>query len=42
MVRVLICDRVEIEKLALGAGIVVDYKPTISREELERRLDQVP
>jgi D-3-phosphoglycerate dehydrogenase / 2-oxoglutarate reductase len=34
MVRVLICDQVEVEKLALGPGITVDYKPTISRDEL--------
>ena len=34
MVKVLVCDRVEIEKLALGPGIEVDYKPTITREEL--------
>ena len=34
MAQVLICDQVETEKLALGAGIVVDYRPTISREDL--------
>lgn len=34
MVKVLICDPVETEKLALGEGIVVDYRPTISREDL--------
>jgi D-3-phosphoglycerate dehydrogenase len=30
----LICDHVEVDKLALGPGIVVDYRPTITREEL--------
>lgn len=34
MVRILICDHVEVEKLALGHSVDVDYKPTISREEL--------
>jgi len=34
MAKVLICDHVEVEKLALGPGVVVDYKPTISKEEL--------
>jgi D-3-phosphoglycerate dehydrogenase len=34
LVRVLICDHVEVEKLALGPSVIVDYKPTISREEL--------
>jgi D-3-phosphoglycerate dehydrogenase len=34
MAKVLICDQVETEKLALGEGIVVDYRPTISREDL--------
>ena len=34
MARVLICDHVEVEKLALGPGIVVDYRPTITKEEL--------
>jgi len=34
MVKVLICDHVEVEKLALGPGVVVDYKPTITKEEL--------
>jgi D-3-phosphoglycerate dehydrogenase / 2-oxoglutarate reductase len=32
--KVLICDHVEVEKLALGSGVVVDYKPTIAKEEL--------
>ena len=30
MAKVLICDHVEVEKLALGPGVVVDYKPTIT------------
>jgi D-3-phosphoglycerate dehydrogenase len=34
MAKVLICDQVETEKLALGEGIVVDYRPSISREDL--------
>lgn len=34
LARVLICDHVEVERLALGNNITVDYKPTISREEL--------
>ena len=34
MAKVLICDQVETEKLALGEGIEVDYRPSISREEL--------
>ena len=34
MAKVLICDHVETESLALGPGIMVDYKPGISREEL--------
>ena len=34
MVKLLICDHVEVEKLALGPGIVVDYRPTITRDEL--------
>jgi D-3-phosphoglycerate dehydrogenase / 2-oxoglutarate reductase len=34
MVRVLICDHVEVDKLSLGPGIAVDYKPTITKEEL--------
>jgi len=40
MVRILICDRVEIEKLALGPGIEVDYKPTITRDELMESVGQ--
>ncbi len=34
MVKLLICDHVEVDKLALGPGIVVDYRPTITRDEL--------
>ncbi|HUK79039.1 MAG TPA: hydroxyacid dehydrogenase [Nitrososphaerales archaeon] len=34
MARVLICDHVEVEKLALGPGVVVDYRPTITKDEL--------
>ena len=34
MVKLLICDHVEVDKLALGPGIVADYRPTITREEL--------
>lgn len=34
MAKVLICDHVEVEKLSLGPGVVVDYKPTITKEEL--------
>ena len=34
MTRILICDHVEVDKLALGPGMTVDYRPTISREEL--------
>ncbi len=34
MAKVLICDHVEVEKLALGAGITVDYRPAMTREEL--------
>jgi len=34
LAKVLICDHVEVEKLALGPSVVVDYKPTITKEEL--------
>jgi len=34
LAKVLICDHVEVENLALGAGVVVDYNPTITKEEL--------
>ncbi len=34
MVKVLICDQVEMDDLALGPGFEVDYRPSITREEL--------
>lgn len=34
MAKVLICDHVELDELALGPGIEVDYRPTITRDEL--------
>lgn len=34
MPKVLICDHVEVDKLALGQGVVVDYRPTITKDEL--------
>lgn len=34
MVKVLICDHVEADKLGIGKGFEVDYRPSISREEL--------
>jgi len=34
LAKLLICDHVEVDQLALGAGITVDYKPTITHEEL--------
>ncbi|MDG6990216.1 MAG: D-2-hydroxyacid dehydrogenase [Nitrososphaerota archaeon] len=34
MVKILICDPVEVEKLALGPSMAVDYRPAITREEL--------
>lgn len=34
MVKLLICDHVEVDQLALGPGIEVDYRPSITREEL--------
>ncbi len=34
MPKVLICDHVEVDKLALGPGIAVDYRPTITKDEL--------
>jgi D-3-phosphoglycerate dehydrogenase / 2-oxoglutarate reductase len=34
LAKILICDHVELEKLALGPGITVDYKPTITKDEL--------
>lgn len=36
MTKLLICDRVEVDKLALGPGIEVDYRPDITRDELLR------
>ncbi len=36
MVKVLICDHLETDKLALGDPITVDYRPSITREELLR------
>ncbi len=34
MPKVLICDHVEVDKLALGPGIAADYRPTVSKDEL--------
>ncbi|HEY6283566.1 MAG TPA: NAD(P)-dependent oxidoreductase [Nitrososphaerales archaeon] len=34
MVRVLICDGLDVEKLALGPSVDFDYRPTISKAEL--------
>lgn len=34
MARILICDKVEVDKLALGPALIVDYRPFITREEL--------
>jgi len=34
MAKVLICDHVDVDGLALGPGIAADYRPTITREEL--------
>jgi D-3-phosphoglycerate dehydrogenase len=34
LVKLLICDHVEVDQLALGPGIEVDYRPSITREEL--------
>ena len=34
MAKVLVCDHVEVERLALGQGLEVDYMPEIGREEL--------
>lgn len=36
MTRVLVCDHVEIEQLALGPGFEVDYRPGIAKDELLR------
>jgi D-3-phosphoglycerate dehydrogenase len=35
-VKILVCDHVEMEQLALGAGFDIDYRPGIDREELLR------
>jgi D-3-phosphoglycerate dehydrogenase len=34
LVKILICDHVEVERLGLGAGFSVDYRPEITKEEL--------
>jgi len=34
LAKILICDHVEIDKLALGSRIEVDYRPSIAKEEL--------
>ena len=34
MVRVLVCDQIDIKRLSLGPSFEVDYRPTLSREEL--------
>lgn len=34
MVRVLVCDHVDIAQLGLGGGFEVDYRPAITRDEL--------
>lgn len=34
MVRILICDHVEVDRLSLGPEIQVDYRPAITKEEL--------
>jgi len=34
LAKILICDHVEVEKLALGQGVMVDYRPTITKDEL--------
>jgi D-3-phosphoglycerate dehydrogenase len=34
LAKLLICDHVEVEQLALGPGITTDYRPTITKEEL--------
>jgi D-3-phosphoglycerate dehydrogenase len=39
MAKVLICDQVETEKLALGEEIVADYRPSITREDLLQIVD---
>jgi D-3-phosphoglycerate dehydrogenase len=34
LAKILICDHVEVEQLSLGQGIIVDYRPTITKDEL--------
>jgi D-3-phosphoglycerate dehydrogenase len=34
LAKILICDHVEVDMLALGPGIMVDYRPTITKDEL--------
>jgi D-3-phosphoglycerate dehydrogenase len=34
LAKLLICDHVEVEQLALGPGITADYRPTITKDEL--------
>jgi D-3-phosphoglycerate dehydrogenase len=34
LVRVLICDHIDLDRLGFGGSITADFKPTISREEL--------
>ena len=34
MVKILICDHVEVDRLSLGPGMVVDYRPSITHDEL--------
>ncbi|MDG7011490.1 MAG: hydroxyacid dehydrogenase [Nitrososphaerota archaeon] len=34
MVRVLVCDQIDIKRLSLGPSFEVDYRPALSREEL--------
>lgn len=36
MTKVLVCDPVEVDRLALGPGIEVDFRPDITRDELLR------
>ncbi|MDG7010527.1 MAG: hydroxyacid dehydrogenase [Nitrososphaerota archaeon] len=34
MVKILICDKVELDQLSLGPTVAVDYRPEITRDEL--------
>jgi D-3-phosphoglycerate dehydrogenase len=34
LVKVLICDPVDVDKLGMGDGFTIDYRPTITRDEL--------